>query len=79
MLIPKSVFINNLTCARLEVKRCVSKMAAAVNPDLARERKAATFDVNELSDFLYFGKEKNARRKQLGKLFEKHFTFNIAH
>ncbi|OWF50076.1 peroxisomal acyl-coenzyme A oxidase 1-like [Mizuhopecten yessoensis] len=40
-------------------------MASAVNPDLERERKRATFDRETLTNFLYGGAQKKQRRRYL--------------
>ena len=37
----------------------------AVNPDLARERQKATFDVDQLTYLLYDGPEKTRRKRYL--------------
>ena len=44
-------------------------MAASqlVNPDLANERLKATFDTEELTNFLYGGHEKTKRKRYLRK------------
>lgn len=38
-----------------------------VNKDLVKERKNATFEIIELTNFLDGNKEKTKRRKELGK------------
>lgn len=38
----------------------------AVNKDLVKERKNATFEIVELTNFLDGNKEKTNRRKELG-------------
>ncbi|CAD5229275.1 unnamed protein product [Bursaphelenchus okinawaensis] len=40
------------------------------NPDLTKERKAASFDVNQLSEFIHGGKEVLARRKEILEFVE---------
>ena len=35
------------------------------HPDLIKERRSATFNVDELTDILYFGKALNDRRREL--------------
>ena len=41
-------------------------MKASVNKNLERERKSASFNINELTEFLYNGKKNNNRRKEIG-------------
>ena len=43
-------------------------MKATVNENLERERKSASFNINELTDLLYYGKKNNNRRKEIGML-----------
>ena len=38
-----------------------------VNADLARERKSASFNVQELTHFIDGGSDRTKRRKELGK------------
>ena len=39
-----------------------------INPDLAKERRKAKFDVEQLTHFLYGGPEKTRRRRFLREL-----------
>ncbi|KAL3189379.1 hypothetical protein MRX96_002693 [Rhipicephalus microplus] len=43
--------------------------SGSVNPELVRERAAATFNIRELTHLLDGGSEKTERRKELEKLF----------
>lgn len=38
----------------------------SIQPDLARERTKASFDTENLTNFLYGGKEKVKRKRHLG-------------
>ena len=40
-----------------------------VNADLVRERKSASFNVQELTHFIDGGPDRTKRRKELGKIF----------
>ena len=44
-------------------------MEASVNENLKHERKSASFNVNELTEYLYHGKNKNDRRRKIGMLY----------
>jgi len=40
-----------------------------INPDLKRERDAATIDIEELACLIYNGPEELAKKRKLGKEF----------
>lgn len=44
--------------------------APIVNPDLAEERRKASFDATELTYLLHGGRQKTERRRFLGKLWD---------
>lgn len=46
-----------------------------VNKDLVKERKNATFEITELTNFLDGNKEKTDRRKELGDYLFSLFIF----
>ena len=48
-----------------------------VNSDLVKERQNATFDVDELSNFIYRGPDKVKRRKYLRKSIIANFDLSI--
>ena len=39
-----------------------------VNPDLSKERQSATFDAEQLTNFLYDGPDKTKRKRYLREL-----------
>ena len=48
-----------------------------VNSDLVKERQNATFDVDELSNFIYRGPDRVKRRKYLRKSIIANFDLSI--
>ena len=45
-------------------------MLEKVNPDLQKERDAATIDIEELACFIYNGPEELEKKRKLGSLFK---------
>ena len=45
-------------------------MSMKVNPDLQKERNAASIDIEELACLIYNGPEELAKRRKLGKHVE---------
>lgn len=57
----------------------MSVSAAKVNPDLARERKKASFNPIELTYYLHGGREKTERKRYLGKIYNNFGTVCAAY